>query len=159
MESNFEMTTTLFPACNVIQSGKASFDFSERNINVDDFVTQNVVLNGNSRSFFLTREQDLFQSSFIFTRNQGNVGRGSVSTFNIRVFTLAEGFAFVVPNQGLDNYPISGGENLNFRGLTNSFAVVFDLCPDRASGTAKKCTENLVRVKHRSLTKNGFKTQ
>eukprot|EP00924_Labyrinthula_sp_SR-Ha-C_P007620 augustus_masked-scaffold_42-processed-gene-1.8-mRNA-1 protein AED:1.00 eAED:1.00 QI:0/-1/0/0/-1/1/1/0/908 len=148
VQSNFRLTTNLFPACNVVQSGTQAFDFSSINsadLDTLFFAHPKVDFNtGNSNSFLLQTSDDINSGTFIYTAAEQNVGRGFRTTFSVSIEGNVEGFALVVQEDTLDDYPISTGRNFNFRGLKNSFAVLFDLCLSQDGD----CTEKRVSVQY-----------
>lgn len=147
VDSNFAITTTLFPACTVLQSGTPALNLSDA---FDSMKFENTFFKSSliefehesGNSFYLAKEGYSYASNFIYTLTQENVGRGFISTFTVSVDGKTDGFAFVVQRNGLANYPISGSPYFNFKGLKASFAVVFDLCSSRDSD----CSEQEVRV-------------
>lgn len=85
-------------------------------------------------------------SSYIFVKEEINVGTGFIVDFKFTATGQPEGFAFVLHQRpdGLTNFPISSGANLGFKGVTNSLAVAFDMCRDR--GGASACDEQNVTI-------------
>lgn len=133
--SNFELTTTLFAACNVIQSGEDSFNLAET-VNEEDFETlflADGVTLFDERSFQIMSSDQEFTGTHIFTRVQENLQPGFNAKFLARIDGQTEGFAFVVQAQGIEDFPKRAGRTFNFDGLTASFAVLFDLCVERDS--------------------------
>lgn len=134
-ESNFGITTTLSAPCNAANEANSKLQFdSATDLTTDKVQTsRGVTLNGDG-SFILTNSGVPHSTSYLWVKEPVNVGTGFVIEFDFTVTDLTEGFAFVLHRrpEGLSNLPISGGGNLGFKGLTNSLAIVFDLCRDRA---------------------------
>eukprot|EP00924_Labyrinthula_sp_SR-Ha-C_P001076 augustus_masked-scaffold_7-processed-gene-12.52-mRNA-1 protein AED:1.00 eAED:1.00 QI:0/-1/0/0/-1/1/1/0/899 len=134
-QSNFVMTTNLFPACNVIQAGTLSFnlaDITEGEFEEKFLVTPHVTLNtADNPELTLLSGQRL--TSFIYTKTQEAVAQGFDLVFEARVSGGPEGFAIVFQRDTVVDYPISTGSSMNFKGLVNSFAIVLDLCTERDS--------------------------
>ena len=90
--SNFGITTTLFPACNIILSGTDSFNLETDELSLSQFrkkfTSIGVEYNVTSRSLFLQRESSGVTATSVFTTTQENVARG-------RTF------------RGLDNGPVN----------------------------------------------------
>ena len=84
-------------------------------------------------------------NSFIFSRQELNVGTGFIVEFTFVATGKPEGFTFLFHRRPDDlvNFPLSGGANLGFKGATNSVAFAFDLCMDRATGN---CNEQQVGI-------------
>ena len=134
-QSNFGITTTLSAPCNAANEANSKLQFDATTDLTTDIVqaSRGVTLNGDG-SFILTNSGAPFSSSYFFVKEPVNVGTGFVIEFNFTITDLTEGFAFVLHRrpEGLSNLPISQGANLGFKGLSNSLAIVFDLCEDRA---------------------------
>eukprot|EP00924_Labyrinthula_sp_SR-Ha-C_P003002 snap_masked-scaffold_58-processed-gene-0.54-mRNA-1 protein AED:1.00 eAED:1.00 QI:0/-1/0/0/-1/1/1/0/908 len=151
--SNFKVTTNLFPACNVIQSGSQRFllgALSKEQVDDTFFkhpqvavIEENIILQSNTYSN---------GGWFIYTRTKENVGRGFKVKFVAKVLDFARGFAFVVQSDTLDEYPISTGQTFNLRGLENVFAVVFDFCADGNFGNCRKNTVSVLYENSKNAT-------
>ena len=148
--SNAQLTTTLSSACNVAKAGIGKEIFPEpdgnsfrhtRTVNFN-FVNGNVY---NDEDIELIPPGSTSINSFIFVEEQINVGTGFVVDFTFVATGQPEGFTFLLHRRpdGLTNFPLSGGANLGFRGVTNSVAFAFDLCVDRSTGN---CDEQQVGI-------------
>ena len=135
-ESNFKITTTLAAPCNAANglNSKRQFDSSTDLTSEKAKTSRTVVINPDD-SFVLTQSGSPHSTSYLWIKEPINVGTGFVIEFDFKVTDLTEGFAFVLHRrpEGLSNLPVSGGANLGFKGLTNSLAIVFDLCRDRSN--------------------------
>ena len=139
-QSNFKITTTLNAPCNAANelNSKKQFDATE-DLTPERARTSRTVVVNNDGSFLLTAAGFPHSTSYLWVKEPVNVGTGFVINFDFLITDLTEGFAFVLHRrpEGLTNLPVSGGANLGFKGLTNSLAIVFDLCTDRrAPGTS-----------------------
>jgi len=145
--SNFKMTTTLFPACNVEQSGTEIFDtaiMTDEEFEETFKTTSLVVFNDSSKSIQVGASDQFSSAFYVYTRNLENVGRGFETSFNFRLSSEGTGFAFVLQRQGLINYPVSGFPFFNFKRLQNSIGIVFNFCASQ--NAAGKCVEQSVSV-------------
>ena len=138
--SNFKITTTLAAPCNAAneQNSKVQFDSTVDLTPEKARTSRTVVVHGDG-SFLLTAAGLPHSTSYFWVKEPVNVGTGFVINFDFLITDITEGFAFVLHRrpEGLTNLPVSGGANLGFKGLTNSLAIVFDLCTDRrAPGTS-----------------------
>ena len=138
--SNFKVTTTLSGACNVVTSKKNFFPDPDgssvvKSRGVDFNFVDGSVYGGESIGLLPAGSTDL--STFIFVREKINVGTGFIINFKFTAHGSPEGFAFVLHQRpdGLTNFPMSGGANLGFKGVTNSIAIAFDMCGDRSEGS------------------------
>ena len=148
--SNVKLTTTLSSACNVAKAGIGKEIFPDPNGN--SFVhTRTVNFNFNNGDVFNDEDIELIPAgstsinSFIFVEEQINVGTGFVVDFTFTASGSPEGFTFLLHRrpEDLTNFPLSGGANLGFKGVTHSVAFAFDLCVDRSQGT---CNEQQVSI-------------
>ena len=147
-QSNFKLTTTLAAPCNAANelNSKKQFD-SSTDLTPEKAKTSRTVVVNADGSFVLTQSGSPHSTSYLWIKEPINVGTGFVIEFDFKVTDLTEGFAFVLHRrpEGLSNLPVSGGANLGFKGLTNSLAIVFDLCRDR-SIPGNACKEQRVSV-------------
>jgi len=150
-DSNFDLTTSLTEVCNVFQSGTMSFNSSQ-----DEFILSNGAIFDAGRLDLVGPSTTAFTSQYAYLPEQQNLGSGFLMdfTFTVSNESEAEGFAVVFHrrSEGLVNLPPSTGAGLGYKFLRNSFAIVFDLCFDRNSGS---CTEQEVSVNFPS-ERNGF---
>jgi len=138
LESNFKLTTTLRPGCNVLQSGQLSVD---SNVSPAQSIAQFGGIFRTSKpeyilpdgSLVLTTPSDTFTASQIFFTQKQNVGTGFVCEFKYVSEGAASDFAFasfvfILHNrqEGLSNFPFTTGGNLGFKYVSNSIAIVFD---------------------------------
>lgn len=147
-DSNFAITTSLSAPCNAANEANSKLQFDSTTDLSEEKVKirRGVTLNGDG-SFILTNSGLPHSTSYLWVREPVNVGTGFVIEFDFTITDLTEGFAFVLQRrpEGLTNLPISGGANLGFKGLSNSLAIVFDLCQDRAEpGTS--CDEQRLSI-------------
>ncbi|GBG34825.1 Protein psiG, partial [Hondaea fermentalgiana] len=144
-ESNFKITTTLASTCNVVQSGSSSFTWESQDIATNWFLAPAASwdTSGSSTELALISSGSyLATPSYAYLTKQQNVGAGFVIEFEVQLTStgLSEGFALVLHDRedGLDDLPVSTGEGLGYRFLTNAVAIAFDLCADRAQGSCSK---------------------
>ena len=160
-QSNFKITTTLFEKCNVGQSGTVVTNSNNPEDVLDKFtLSSQAQYDVQNRILTLLPEGEQFVSTFAFTTEQQNVGAGFITKFNVIVDGSPEGFAIVIQRFGVQNYPFSGGRHLNFKNVPNSFAIAFDLCSDRASGSCNVQTVSLhYPSQQNELNKNTLSTR
>ncbi|GBG34828.1 Protein psiR [Hondaea fermentalgiana] len=165
--SNFKITTTLASTCNVVQSGSSSFTWESQNIAASWFLAPAASwdTSGSSTELALiSSDTKIGTPSYAYLTKQQNVGAGFVIEFEVQLAStgLSEGFALVLHDRedGLDDLPVSTGQGLGYRFLTNAVAIAFDLCTDRAEG---HCTAQEVSVQYGdelgSFVGSGFDTK
>lgn len=149
--SNFRIDTTISEACNVAKPGSASTAFSLLESTEATLAVSNSVEILPSGVVQLSNSSLGEYSTWLFTKNQQNIGAGFVATFTFQIRNEAsvEGIAFVATRrpEGLDNIPVATGSGLGFRFLTHSVAVAIDMCSDRNS-SEDACEEQTVRIQY-----------
>ncbi|GBG23985.1 Protein psiR [Hondaea fermentalgiana] len=127
-DSNFWITTSMYPSCTGLFSGEYTLDSQDSSLfrALDAPTTERVQEN----LLVLSTPEDLYTSRRIFSTSKYQVGSGFVATFTMRIEAGADsdnsGLAFVIQNFGLDDMPISTGSGLGFRFVRASIAVAFD---------------------------------
>ena len=138
--SNFKLTTTLLPGCNVQESGTKAFESSTTpDLSAVLQTSRSVDLEPNK--IVLLQPEQFFVSSYAWTKNQFNLGTGFQITFDVAIGSNeTQGFALVAQRRdnGLVNLPVSLGKNLNMRGIEKSFAILFDLCATNVAGCKRE---------------------
>lgn len=138
--SNFKLTTTLLPGCNVQESGTKAFESAtEPDLGAVLQTSRSVEVQPNQITLLQTGQ--FFVSSYAWTKSQFNLGTGFQITFDVTIGAAdTHGFALVAHRRelGLKDLPISLGQNLNMKGLTKSFAIIFDLCETSLPGCSKE---------------------
>jgi len=147
--SNFRVTTSLVTACNVVS------DVSTRETTFNTTASLGTFLLSRDASFqngvlnLSTQSSSGYAVGFGYFIQQQNLAAGFLMQFKFSVSEAgtAEGFAVVFHQRpgGLVNLPSFTGSGLGYRGLTNSFAIVFDLCSNRNEGL---CTEETVSINY-----------
>eukprot|EP00924_Labyrinthula_sp_SR-Ha-C_P016503 augustus_masked-scaffold_6-processed-gene-5.8-mRNA-1 protein AED:0.42 eAED:0.42 QI:0/0/0/0.5/1/1/2/0/816 len=140
--SNYRLTTSLRPSCNFDRFRSRGLSIAGGNsteIGGLFFFSENVDFDtGRNNSFLLQKSGDTNNGSLIYTAMKQNLIRGFKLSFSVDIDDLVEGFAVVFQSDTLENYPISTGRDFNFKGIENSFAVLFDLCMSQDVGCAEK---------------------
>ena len=103
----------------------------------------------NNEHIVLLSPKSSLQGTFLFAEEQINVATGFQIRFTFVAKGEPEGFAFLLHRrpEGLNNFPLSSGPSLGFKGCTHSVAVAFDLCTDRSTGT---CVQQEVSIRYPS---------
>jgi len=148
-DSNFQVTTSLTPGCNVENEEAATVAFNTGSVTVAEFdelfkYSPNVEFNADNQTTTLLSGSDFSTINSIFTRIQQNIGRGFRSKFKIEIGGETDGFAFVIQDFGLVNYPLSGFPFFNLKNVPGAFAIVFDLCGRTSLGAS--CTGEEISV-------------
>ena len=144
--SNFKITTSLAPGCNILDAGKPAYTWNASNLDVDWKLvggpTWGIPVNGEIR---LTDPQALNTVGYAFLRNQINVGAGFVINFVFNATNNGEGFAFVIQRDSITDLGGGSGGNLGFKNIKRSIAIAFDFCNDRNNPTVL-CNSRDVRL-------------
>lgn len=145
-QSNFALTTTLSSSCNVVTT-----DFRTNGTDVDNVIdwrvnnlgsTLNsdwVLISGPGFGFIGTNRTAILMApgfpnvvSYMFHKQPQNVGSGFSFSFKFRINGTGHGFSVLFHDRdlGLKDFNGGTGPNLGIKNTDNSFAIVFDMCPN-----------------------------
>jgi fibro-slime domain-containing protein len=140
--SNFKITTTLTSNCNVLRSGSTVVDSGSPGASAESWLALGAAqVSGANQLRLVPPGSVAGDASAVYLRSKFNAGAGFVVQFSFSVSRLSarrlpQGFALLLHNrdEGLVNLPVTTGDNLNYRNIPNSTAVVFELCQDPDAG-------------------------
>lgn len=142
--SNYGLTTTLSAACNVVTVGirdplnvTTAIDYNN-GISTTQNSDWTVLAGPGFGILFANKTAALMIGgipsvvSYMYLTEPQNVGSGFSLSFQFKMTGLGHGFAVVFQNsqQGITNLNGGTGPNLGIAGVNNSFAILFDMCPD-----------------------------
>jgi fibro-slime domain-containing protein len=146
--SNFKITTSLVPGCNIVDAGKLAYSWVPSNLAQDWKLvggpTWGIVSGNNIK---LTDSSVYGSVAYAFLRNQVNVGAGFVIRFSFTASSKGEGFVFAIQRDTITDLGGGSGGNLGFRDIKKSIGIAFDFCGDRlTSPNNPTCTSRDVRL-------------